>query len=230
MSVFLLLRRCAATLGTVLMIPPLAMAQTPAPAMPDLGVFGIQLGGPVQQVPRCQVAFEPPRSRFSPVTCFESLGSGDVRRLNPVGTLQVFFSQADHPQWMGTIGGTQPSGLTPSLLLDYRAGAITRVRFRSPQQNGPVALELLRNKYGQPGSERNDSRSGLFASWALGPLTVSASCPIARNPGEHQSLAIVQPPCDYVVELASARASEEEDRARQQQQERQRLQESGRKL
>jgi len=228
MSLSLTLHRSAVIVGAAL-AAPLAMAQTSAPAAPDFGVFGIQLGGPVQQVPRCQVAFEPPRSRFSPVTCFESLGSGDVRRLNPVGTLQVFFSQADHPQWMGTIGGTQPSGYTPSLLLDYRAGAITRVRFRSPQQNGPVALDLLRNKYGQPSSERNDSR-GLFAHWALGPLTVGASCPIARDPVEPQALAMVQPPCDYVVELASARASEEEDRARQQQQERQRLQESGRKL
>jgi hypothetical protein len=229
MSLSQTLRRSAVIVGAAL-AAPLAGAQPAAPTAADLSVFGIQLGGPVQQVPRCQVAFEPPRSRFSPATCFESLGSGDVRRLNPVGQLQVFFSQADHPQWMGTIGATQPSGYTPSLLLDYRAGAITRVRFRSPQQNGPVALELLRNKYGKPGSYASDSRSGLFASWSLGPLTVSASCPIARDPIEPQALAMVQPPCDYVMELASARASEEEDRARQQQQERQRLQESGRKL
>lgn len=209
---------------------PVVRAPEPPPDFeatddPAATVFGLKLGHPVN-VPACPAFLEPPKDRFVPQSCYSTFGSGDIVRPRPAGTMQIYFSRNEHPEWMGRAEQANATGYAPSVLADFRAKRVVSVRFVTDQKMRQVALDALTRKWGTPTQLSQDRR---YATWTLPAVEVRASCPEPVNDPTVNPLGIV-PPCNYSAWLRSAKAAVDQEQRGKAQQERERIIDTGRKL
>ncbi len=111
-----------------------------------LTVFGIPLGAPLRMM-ECPMPMQGvvQRPKHVPTTCKQKLGRGDEH----VPTVTVYFSEADSPAWLGTIGQSNSLDLpNPSLRLDVRNWNVTAIHFESRHELDSIAVEALTAKFG----------------------------------------------------------------------------------
>lgn len=111
-----------------------------------LTVFGIPLGAPLRMM-ECPIPMQAVvrRPKHVPTTCKQKLGRSDEH----VPTVTVYFSEADAPAWLGTIGQSNSLDLpNPSLRLDIRNWNVTAIHFESRHELDSIAVDALTAKFG----------------------------------------------------------------------------------
>lgn len=197
-----------------------------------LSVFGIPLGAPLRMaecpMPMGRVVQRP---KFVPATCKQKLGRSDEH----VPTVTVYFSEADSPSWLGSIGQSNSLDLpNPSLRLDISNWLVTGIHFESNYQADAIAVEALTKKFGvKPTVTKPTGSTCLnFVTGDIGPcsadfhhITWNVKDFIVRGECNYRVFR-----CKYVIQMASAVAAKENQQQKERAEQKERALRSGRPL